>query len=137
MKTLLLKNGYIYPISREPFVGDILIEDGTIKEIGKDLQVKAEEVIDATNKYILPGFIDAHSHIGLFEEGVGASYQDGNEATDPVTPQVRSIDAFYPEDAAIKRALSGGVTTVMIVPGSANPIGGQGAIVKLNSQITD
>ncbi|PNR97347.1 amidohydrolase [Petrotoga miotherma DSM 10691] len=137
MKTLLLKNGYIYPISREPFVGDILIEDGTIKQIGKDLQVKADEVIDATNKYIFPGFIDAHSHIGLFEEGVGASYQDGNEATDPITPQVRAIDAFYPEDAAIKRALSGGVTTVMIVPGSANPIGGQGAILKLNAQITD
>jgi len=137
MKTLLLKNGRIYPISREPFVGDIFIEDGIIKQIGKDLPVKAEEVIDATNKYILPGFIDAHSHIGLFEEGVGGSYQDGNEATDPITPQVRAIDAFYPEDAAIKRALSGGVTTVMIVPGSANPIGGQGAIVKLNSQITD
>lgn len=68
---------------------------------------------------------------------MGNYYQDGNEATDPVTPHVRAIDAYYPDDIAITRALAGGVTTVMIVPGSANPIGGQSAIIKLNSQITD
>jgi imidazolonepropionase-like amidohydrolase len=137
MPSTLLKEGLIYPISNEPFEGDILIENGKISQIGKNLDLKADKEINVKNKYIFPGFIDAHSHIGLFEEGVGGSYQDGNEATDPTTAQVRAIDAFYPEDAAIKRALAGGVTTVMVVPGSANPIGGQGAILKLNSQITD
>ncbi|PNR93989.1 amidohydrolase [Petrotoga sp. 9PWA.NaAc.5.4] len=134
---MLLKKGKIFPVSKKPFVGDILIENGKISKISENIEESSAEIIDASEKYIFPGFIDAHSHIGLFEEGVGGSYQDGNEATDPVTSQVRAIDAFYPEDAAIKRALAGGVTTVMIVPGSANPIGGQGAIVKFNSQITD
>ncbi|WP_121958275.1 amidohydrolase [Petrotoga sp. 9PWA.NaAc.5.4] len=137
MHNLLLKKGKIFPVSKKPFVGDILIENGKISKISENIEESSAEIIDASEKYIFPGFIDAHSHIGLFEEGVGGSYQDGNEATDPVTSQVRAIDAFYPEDAAIKRALAGGVTTVMIVPGSANPIGGQGAIVKFNSQITD
>jgi imidazolonepropionase-like amidohydrolase len=137
MKELLLKHGTIYPVSRNPFVGDILIVDGKISEISERIKAKNIDEIDITGKYIFPGFIDPHSHIGLFEEGVGNYYQDGNEATDPITPHVRAIDAYYPDDAAIARALSGGVTTVMIVPGSANPIGGQSAIIKLNSQITD
>lgn len=137
MKKFLLKHGTIYPVSRKPFVGDILIEDKKIVGISERIEEKNVDEIDITGKYVFPGFIDPHSHIGLFEEGVGNYYQDGNEATDPVTPHVRAIDAYYPDDIAIKRALSGGVTTVMIVPGSANPIGGQSAIIKLNSQITD
>nr|WP_240739148.1 hypothetical protein [Marinitoga lauensis] len=134
---ILFKNANIYPITSEPFKGDLLIENGKIKKLGKNIRAKADEVIDVEGKYIFPGFVDAHSHIGVFEEGVGMSYQDGNEMTDPNTAQVRVIDAFYPEDAAIKRALEGGVTTVMVVPGSANPIGGQGAILKFKSKIVD
>lgn len=137
MKKLLLKKGTIYPVSTKPFIGDILIEDGKIAEISEQIKKKSVDTIDITGKFVFPGFIDPHSHIGLFEEGVGNYYQDGNEATDPVTPHVRAIDAYYPDDVAITRALAGGVTTVMIVPGSANPIGGQSAIIKLNSQITD
>lgn len=135
---ILFKNANIYPITSEPFKGDLLIENGKIKELAKNIRAKADEVIDVEGKYIFPGFVDAHSHIGVFEEGVGEGYyQDGNEMTDPNTAQVRVIDAFYPEDAAIKRALEGGVTTVMVVPGSANPIGGQGAILKFKSKIVD
>ncbi|WDU84667.1 hypothetical protein [Caloramator sp. Dgby_cultured_2] len=63
--------------------------------------------MDASGKFVFPGFVDAHSHLGLFEEGVGSIYQDGNEATDPVTAHVRVIDAFNPDDSAIERALSG------------------------------
>jgi imidazolonepropionase-like amidohydrolase len=135
---ILFKNANIYPITSEPFKGDLLIENGKIKKLAKNIRAKADEVIDVEGKYIFPGFVDAHSHIGVFEEGVGEGYyQDGNEMTDPNTAQVRVIDAFYPEDAAIKRALEGGVTTVMVVPGSANPIGGQGAILKFKSKIVD
>jgi len=134
---LLLKGGTIYPIVSKPFVGDILIKDGEIAEIGEHLKSENAEIIDVKGKFVLPGFVDAHSHIGVFEEGVGYYYQDGNEMTNPVTAEVRILDAFYPEDSAIERALSGGVTTVMVVPGSANPIGGQGAILKFKSKIVD
>ncbi len=136
MSKVLIKGGTVVSVTSETFVGDVLLEDGKISKVGKNIKVKADEVIDATGKYVLPGFIDAHSHIGLYEEGIGFM-QDGNEMTDPVTPDVRAIDAFNPYDAAIKHALNGGFTTVMIVPGSANVIGGQGAIVKFKSNIVD
>ncbi len=137
MKKLLIKGGKIYPITSDPFVGDILVEDGSISKIGPDLSDPEAEVIDAKGMYVFPGFVDAHSHIGLFEEGVGYIYQDGNEMTEPITADVNVIDAFNPSDPAIERALSGGVTTAMILPGSANPIGGQGAVVKFKSKIVD
>ncbi len=137
MKTLF-KNGKVFPISSNPFVGDVLVEDGKIKAIGALNEKDADEVVELNGKYLFPGFVDAHSHIGLYEEGVGAYYaSDGNEMTDPITPHVRAIDAFNPADPAIPRALSGGITTVMILPGSANPIGGQGAILKLNPTNVD
>jgi len=134
---ILIKKGFICPVVSKAFTGDILISGGKIKKISESITAKDVQVIDAKGKFVLPGFIDAHSHIGLFEEGVGQYYQDGNEATDPITPQVRAIDAFNPQDSAIKKALSGGVTTTMILPGSANAVGGQGAIIKFNSQIVD
>lgn len=134
---LLFKGGTIYPITSKPFIGDVLAKGGKIIAIGENLKSENAEIIDAKGKFIFPGFIDAHSHIGVFEEGVGYYYQDGNEMTNPVTAEVRVLDAFYPEDSAIDRALSGGVTTVMVVPGSANPIGGQGAILKFKSKIVD
>jgi len=132
----LIKGGFVVTVTGESFVGDVLIEDGKIAKVGKGIKSKNAEVIDATGKYVLPGFIDAHSHVALFEEGIGSA-QDGNEVGDPITADVRAIDAFNPYDIAIKRALDGGFTTVMILPGSANVIGGQGAIVKFKSNIVD
>ncbi|MDK2953743.1 MAG: hypothetical protein PWQ27_1126 [Kosmotoga sp.] len=135
---ILLKNGAIYPITSSPFKGDLLIVDGKIKAIGEQLKNSNAEIIDVSGKFIFPGFVDAHSHIGVFEEGVSEElYQDGNEKTNPVTAEVRVLDAFYPNDPAIDRALFGGVTTVNVFPGSANPIGGQGAIFKFRSRIVD
>jgi len=134
----LIKGGTLLTVTSGTFIGDLLIEDSKISKIAEKIECDdpGVEIIDAQGKFVLPGFIDAHSHIGLFEEGVGF-VQDGNEMTDPVTPEVRAIDAFNPYDLAIKRALDGGFTTVMIVPGSANVIGGQGAIVKFKSHIVD
>lgn len=132
----LIKGGLVVTVTGENFVGDVLIEDGKIAKVGKNIKSKNAEIIDATGKYVLPGFIDAHSHIALFEEGIGSA-QDGNEVGDPITADVRAIDAFNPYDIAIKRALDGGFTTVMILPGSANVVGGQGAIVKFKSNIVD
>ncbi|HCZ07387.1 MAG TPA: amidohydrolase [Thermotogae bacterium] len=135
---LLLKGATVYPITSEPFVGDVLVKDGKIEKVAENIEDSNAEVIDLRGKYLFPGFVDAHSHIGIMEESVGTFYyQDGNEATDPITAQVRVVDAFNPDDAAIDRALSGGVTTVMVVPGSANPVGGQGAVFKFRSRIVD
>ena len=137
MGEILIKGGNIFPITSKPFKGDILIESGKIAKMGEKIDDPNAEIIDATGKFVFPGFVDAHSHIGLFEEGVGYVYQDGNEMTEPITADVSVMDAFNPSDPAIERALSGGVTTVMVLPGSANPIGGQGAIVKFKSKIVD
>jgi len=135
---ILFKGAKVFPISSVPFEGDVLVEDGKIKEIGENVSSNGDRIVDLKGKFLFPGFVDAHSHIGLYEEGVGSLYSsDGNEMTDPVTPHVRAIDAFNPQDPAILRALKGGVTTVMILPGSANPIGGQGAILKLNLSTVD
>ncbi len=135
---ILFKGAKVFPISSAPFEGDVLVEDGKIKEMGENVSSNGDRIVDLKGKFLFPGFVDAHSHIGLYEEGVGSLYSsDGNEMTDPVTPHVRAIDAFNPQDPAILRALKGGVTTVMILPGSANPIGGQGAILKLNLSTVD
>jgi imidazolonepropionase-like amidohydrolase len=78
----------------------------------------------------MPGLIDAHCHVGLFPEGIGWEYSDGNELTDPITPHLRALDAVHPEDPAFKELVSAGVTTVLTGPGSGNLIGGQWACLK-------
>ncbi|HBG16512.1 MAG TPA: amidohydrolase, partial [Firmicutes bacterium] len=83
-----------------------------------------------SGQYVTPGFIDAHCHIGMFEDSLGFEGDDGNEMTDPVTPQLRAIDALFPTDRTFDEALAAGVTTAVTGPGSANVIGGQFAAVK-------
>ncbi|MEG1719719.1 MAG: amidohydrolase, partial [Clostridia bacterium] len=81
--------------------------------------------IDLKGKFLTPGFIDAHCHIGIFEDSIGFEGDDGNEDTDPITPQLRAIDAINPFDKCFDEALTAGITTVVSGPGSANPIAGQ------------
>lgn len=111
--------------------GYLQIEGGVIKAIGPMSEVPADEtVVDLDGKTVLPGFVDAHSHLGMWEDGLGFEGDDGNESTDPVTPQLRAIDALNPLDRTFEEARRGGVTTVLTGPGSANPISGQWAAVK-------
>ncbi len=118
--------------------GIILIENGKIKSIGEDLPIpKDVKVIDGKGKIVMPGLIDAHTHLGLFEQGIGFEGADGNEATDSLTPHVRVIDGFNHEDKAIRQALMGGVTTIAAMPGSANVVGGQAAAVKTYGKSVD
>ncbi|MEN3008079.1 amidohydrolase [Pseudothermotoga sp.] len=131
---LLFKNATVIPITSQPFVGDVLVEDGKIKKVGQIRSSRSFEMIDLTGKFLLPGFIDAHAHIGLYPEGLGPTESEGNEMTDPVTAHLQAIDAFYPEDESIKKALSGGVTTAFIVMGSANPVGGLGFVAKFRGK---
>jgi imidazolonepropionase-like amidohydrolase len=123
-KKLLLKNGHILPVSGEPFDGDILIVGAKIAKLGRDLPATPDtEVVDLRGQWVMPGIIDSHSHIAV--EG------NVNEGGDLMTPEVDTLDVINPEDINIYYALTGGVTCVHTMHGSANPIGGRGIVLKL------
>lgn len=132
MEKILLKNGFIHTMAGAEIAGgDVLIEAGKIVAAGKDLNVTdGTTVIELNGAHVTPGFIDAHCHIGIFEDAVGFEGEDGNEMTDPVTPHLRAIDAIFPTDRSFDEALAAGVTTAVTGPGSANVIGGQFAAIK-------
>ena len=121
---MLFKNATIYTMEQDPFVGDFRIDKGVFTEIGKDLNPKDEEIQDLNGLYVFPGLIDAHSHLGMVCSSIGFEGEDGNEVTDPITPNIRGIDGCNPMDETIELALKSGVTTVAAGPGSANVIGG-------------
>ena len=130
---MILRNAMIYDaVNREPYQGDILIKDGKLVSVGPQAAAGSEEIIDATGLHAYPGFVDAHSHIGLDGYGgpTGTTY-DYNEMNDICCPQLRGMDSYYAMDAAIPMALAGGVTTVATGPGSANVLGGTFLAVKL------
>ena len=127
---LLLKNGNLHTMTQDAFTGDILIENGKIAAIGASLSAQGAEVIDLAGQFVLPGLIDAHCHIGMWEDGMGEEGADGNEMTDPITPELRAVDGLNPFDPCFKEAREAGVTTVVTGPGSANVIGGQFAALK-------
>jgi len=95
------------------------------------------QVIDVSGKYVLPGFIDAHTHLGIYEEIYRIEGDDTNETSDPITPHLRALDAVNMEDVAFDDALRGGVTTVMTGPGSANVIGGLSVVMKTRAKTAD
>lgn len=135
---LFIKNGIINTVTNGIIHGDILIENGKIVEIGKDIVAPLDaEVIDATGKDIYPGFIDAHTHLGLWEDGMGFEGADGNEETDPITPHLNPIDGINPMDRTFEEAVSGGITSVCTTPGSANVMGGQCIAIKTHGKRID
>lgn len=136
---LLIKNGLLYTMEEElPFHGDILVKDGRIERIADKITVGGNvEIIDAKGFNVFPGFIDAHSHLGISEEKISVLGDSCNEATNPVTPAMRAIDAINPMDSAFHNALAVGITGAMIGPGSANVIGGQFAFVKTHGRRID
>lgn len=119
-------NANIYTMAGEIIEdGKILIEDGKISAIGRDIDLEgAEKLIDARGMMLTPGIVDPHTHIGIGEEGIGWEGVDYNEMTDPVTPHMRAIDGIYPQDLGFTQAYQGGITSVVTGPGSANAIGG-------------
>ena len=122
---MLFKNATIYTMEEDPFIGDFRVDKGVFTEIGKDLQPNEDDFVqDLSGLYVFPGLIDAHSHLGMVCSSIGFEGEDGNEVTDPITPNIRGIDGCNPMDETIKEALKSGVTTVAAGPGSANVIGG-------------
>lgn len=136
---LLVKNGILHTMEQEePIKCDILIKNGKIAEISKKIPKNENmKCIDAEGMNVYPGFIDAHSHLGICEEKSTVPLDVSNEGTTPVTPYIRGIDAVNPMDSAFHNALAVGITGVMVGPGSANPIGGQFAFIKTYGRCID
>lgn len=138
---ILIKNGIVYTMAGELInPGSVLIEKDKIVEVGKEIRanLKPEDtVIDANGLWVMPGIIDAHCHIGITEEKKGMEGDDCNEATKPITPYLRAIDAINPLDPAFHNALQAGITSVMVGPGSSNVVGGQFAFIKTHGRVVD
>ena len=129
---LCIKNGTIYnAICKEGFQADILIDDGKIKTIEKNIEVADNvQIINAEGLQVYPGFVEAHGHIGLDGYGIGYEGMDYNELNDIISPQMRGIDGVKPFDPAFAAAAAAGVTCVCVGPGSANVLGGTFTTIK-------
>ncbi|MGF1467248.1 MAG: amidohydrolase [Sandaracinaceae bacterium] len=115
--------------------GVVLFANGRIVAVGSADEVEVPdgaERVDVRGRYVTPGIIDTHSHMGVYAVPRVRATSDGNEATSPTTPEVRAADAVWPQDPALARALAAGVTTIHVLPGSANLIGGAGVTLKLH-----
>jgi imidazolonepropionase-like amidohydrolase len=153
---LIIANGNIKTMTGEKdFTGSILVKGSKIAAILKhevlggqfsavsfqelfglkqDMKIK---VINATRKWVLPGYIDAHCHVGIGEEIYQYEGDDLNEMTDPLTPELRAIDGINPEDLGFRDARLGGVTAAFTCPGSANVVGGTGVVVKTSGRVLE
>lgn len=139
MSNLLIKNVTVIPItSKQRENQDVLIQDGKILEIGENLNpLFPVNTVDGKGQYLLPGFIDVHTHLGLYDEGTGWAGNDANETIEPITPHIRAKDGVYPLDPAFSDAIRYGITTAHIMPGSANVIGGTTAVIKTHGKHID
>jgi imidazolonepropionase-like amidohydrolase len=140
MTSIAITGGRVVPVEGEPIEnGTVLLADGTIAAVsGPDFTPPSGcDVIDATGKWVLPGFIDAHVHLGAYEEAGGWAGTDTNELTGPVQAHVRVVDAINPADIGFRDAIAGGVLTVNVNPGSGNPIGGQTAAIRCWGTVVD
>ena len=138
---IAITNGKIVTVTGETYEnGTVLVEKGKITAVGANVAIPADaEVIDVKGGWVTPGFIDAHTHISNFNEPdtMPALCKDGNEMSDPITPQVRASDAINPCDYAIEKVRNAGFTTVCTLPGSANVCGGTGIVYKLRGHTAE
>jgi len=138
--SIAITGGHVVPIEGDPIDdGTVLLTDGKIAAVaGPDFTPPpGAEIVDANGKWVLPGFIDAHAHLGVSEEGTGWAGADTNELTGPVQAQVRALDAINPAEEGFRDAIAGGVLAVNINPGSGNPIGGQTVAIRCWGRTVD
>ena len=130
--TVLLQNATVYDGIGNVFENyDVLLEGGNVAGMGEDLEAGDDvEVIDAAGKFVTPGIIDNHSHLGVYPSPGVSAHQDGNEISGPVTAEVWAEHGVWPQDPGFTRARAGGVTSMQILPGSANLFGGRGVTLK-------
>jgi imidazolonepropionase-like amidohydrolase len=131
--SLAIIGGYVVPVSKDPIEnGTVIITDGVIAAVGgPETDVpEGARVVDAAGSWVVPGFVEAHGHLGVHEDGEGWSGNDTNEMTDPNGARFRALDGIDIEEVGFRDALRGGVTTAVIKPGSGNPIGGRTVAIK-------
>ena len=137
----VIKNATLYTMNKiNGENGYIAFENGIIKEVGRTFdkaRFKDATIIDAEGKIVTPGLVDPHCHIGVMEEGIQFEGNDGNEMSNPVTPELRGLDSVYPNDTAFAYTKASGVTTVVTGPGSANAIGGTFTALKTVGNTVD
>lgn len=135
---LFIQNAKIYTGTNEVIEGNFVVQNGRFTAIGHVEDVPSNaEVIDVKGKIITPGLIDVHTHLGVHEEGVGQPGQDFNETSDACTPEVRALDGINPNERGFEDARRFGITTVQIMPGSANVIGGEMVVLKTVGNVVD
>ncbi len=136
---LLIANGLLHTMETDtPLRADILVNKGKIIKIKENIiPTEGTEVFDAENLNVYPGFIDAHSHIGIAEDKISSQNDTSNENTNPITPFIRGIDSINPMDNAFHNAIATGITGVMAGPGSSNAVGGQFAFIKTYGRCID
>ncbi len=132
---IVIKQGNILTMAGKNYnPGDVLITEGKIVRVAERIDSSeyssSHKIIDATGLTVIPGFVESHSHIGISEERKGQAENDCNESTQPVTPQLRGLDAINPMDSAFSKAIKAGITSVMVGPGSSNVVGGQFVFMK-------
>lgn len=130
---LAITGGYVVPVSGDPIEnGTVVVADGVISAVGGSGTAVPEgaRAVDASGSWVLPGFVEAHGHLGVHEDGEGWSGNDTNEMTDPNGARFRALDGIDIEEVGFRDALKGGVTTAVIKPGSGNPIGGRTVAIK-------
>lgn len=138
MSLIAITNGHVVPIDGQPFTGHVVIAAGKIQALGADVEIPdGAQRIEADGKWVLPGLVDAHTHLGTAEEAEGWEGEDTNEMTDPVTAQVRAIDAINPAEVGFADALEGGVTAVGVNPGSGNVVGGLCVAIHTHGSVVD
>src|SRR5213594_1546379 len=130
---VLIRNATIMTAAGQEIQGgSILFKDGRIVAVGASVQAPSDAIkVDGTGKWVTPGLIDTHSHLGVYAAPATDAESDGNEATNPVTAEVWAEHSFWPQDPQIPLAIAGGITTIQALPGSANLIGGRSAVLKL------
>jgi imidazolonepropionase-like amidohydrolase len=124
---LILRGGQVLTMEQPPFEGDVAIDGGKILACAPHLDIPDADVMDLSGRFVMPGIIDAHCHVGLLQSG--SRERDHNETTDPITPEMRAIDAIWPGDMVFAEARACGITTCVTGPGSINLIGGTFAAV--------
>jgi imidazolonepropionase-like amidohydrolase len=131
-RTTLIRNATVLTAAGPAIqAGSVLLRDGKVAAVGASLEAPADAVvIDAAGKWVTPGIIDTHSHLGVYAAPGIAAQQDGNELTDPVTAQVWAEHSVWPQDPQFALALAGGITSMEVLPGSGNLIGGRGVTLK-------
>src|SRR5258708_5931298 len=132
---VLVRRGTVMTATGQTYApGYVLMDHGEIREVGQGdgpAPDSGTQVVDATGKFVTPGIVDPHSHMGVYPVPETGAHDDGNEMTDPITAGLRAEHSFWPEDPALERAVAGGVTTIGVLPGSGNVVGGRGFTVHM------